>query len=99
MVQSVNFLHRFSFKIEKCTVLPGLLRNIRSLPEKIHWMLPTEDFSMKNQIMSKFLGKNKETVRIHDSRKMNRVQLCKAVKQYELLTNLKDIQRDRHRYK
>merc|ERR1712031_1074 len=68
-------------------------------PEKIHWMLPTEDFPAKHQIMTKFMGENREKLSIQDSRKMNRVQLCKIAETYELLTNLKDIQRDGHRFK
>jgi hypothetical protein len=68
-------------------------------PIKTHWMLPIEDFPRKNEAMLKFMEENREKVTLTDSKKVNRIQLCKVAQQYELLTNLKDIQRDGHKYK
>ena len=68
-------------------------------PIKTHWMLPFEDFPRKNEAMLKFMGENREKVTLTDPKKVNRIQLCKVAQQYELLTNLKDIQKDGHKYK
>jgi len=70
-----------------------------TIPRESHWMLPAADFPKKNQTMQNFMSSDKEELRLADSKKTNRVGLCKVAALYELTTNIKDIEEDARKFK